>query len=89
MQKEEAAGSSRSTKRGNRPLGGKQISLVGERRKEGGVARKVAKRVARRKPRRNNGKGATSSCKKDEDAAAASEFFISKGGRKTVEFCGK
>ena len=61
------------------------LPLVGARRKEGSIARKVAKRVARRKLRRNNDKGSVPR-KKDEDAAAAAEFFVYEGGRKPVEF---
>ena len=37
----------------------------------------------------NDGKGSSVPRKKDEDAAAAAEFFVNKGGRKPVEFCGR
>ena len=38
---------------------------------------------------RNDGKGSSVPPKKDEDAAGAAEFFVNKGGRKPVEFCGR
>ena len=72
-------------KRETGPLSGKQKPLVGVPRKEGGAAREVAKRFARRELRRNDGKGSSVPRKKDEDAAAAAEFFVDKGGRKRVE----
>ena len=49
------------------------------------AAREVAKRSERRELRRNDGKGSSVTRKKDEDAAAAAEFFVDKGGRKPVE----
>ena len=58
-------------------------------RRGGRAARKVATRFARRKLRRNHGKGSSVPRKKHEDAAAAAEFFVSKRGRKPVEFCGR
>ena len=72
-------------KRENSPLSGKHKPLVGVPRKEGRAAREVAKRFARRELRRNDGKGSSVHRKKDEDAAAAGEFFVDKGGRKPVE----
>ena len=64
-------------------------SLVGARRKEDNVTRKVTKRVTRCKLRRNNGKDVSASRKKDEDTDVAAEFFVNKGGRKLMEFCGR
>ena len=52
--------------------------------KEGHATREVAKRFARRELRRNDGKGSSVLRKKDENAAAAAEFFVEKGGRKPV-----
>ena len=71
--------------RENLPLSGKQKPLVGVPRKEGRAARKVAKRSERHELRRNDSEGPSVPRKKDEDAAAAAEPFVDKGGRKPVE----
>ena len=70
----------------------KNDHLVASRRRwleQGSLPRTVAKRVARRKLPRNSGKCASVSRKKDEDAFAAAEFFVNKGGRKPVKFRGR
>ena len=49
------------------------------------VMRRWLSELARRELRRNDGKGSSVPRKKDEDAAAATEFFVDKGERKPVE----